>query len=146
VCSSSCSHQVLNVFTSSSEFSGSHHVLLNGFVICSSSSQCVFLVMFPSSSQCVHIKFRILWFPPCSSEWVCNLFPQVLNVFSSSCSHQVLNVFTSSSEFCGSHHVLLNGFVTCFLKFSMCFPRHVPIKFSMCSHQVLNFLVPTMFF
>jgi len=120
---SMCSHQVL-------KFTWFHHVLLNGFVTCSSSSQCVLLIMFPLGSQCVllimfpsasqcvlfimfpsgsqfvHIKFWILRFSPCSSEWVCNLF----------------------------------------LKFAKCVAHHVPIRFSICSHQVLNFEVPTMFF
>jgi len=137
VCCSSCSHEVLNLFTSGSEFCGSHHVLLNGFVNCSSSSQCVLLIMFPSGSQCmllimfpsgsqfVHIKFRILWFPPCSSEWVCNLFLK----FSMCVPRHVPIRFSM----CVAHHVPIR-FVTCFLKFSMC----THIKFSiMWFHHVL---------
>ncbi len=97
-----------------SNFMWFHHVLLNGFVTCSSSSQCLLLVLFPSGCQCVHIKFWILWFPACSSEWLCNLFlkfsmcvPHHVPIRLSMCSHQVLNFVVPSM------HVLLNGFVTC---------------------------------
>jgi hypothetical protein len=119
----------------------------------------------------IRIRFSIcshqvlnLWFPQCSSEWVCNLFLKFAMCvahhvpirFSMCVAHHVPIRFSM----CAAHHVPIRFSIfshqvpnivvlSCssewvcnlFLKFSMCVPHHVPIRFSMCSHQVLNFVV-----
>jgi hypothetical protein len=155
-------HQVLHVFTSSSQCVP-HHVPITFLLAMQFSLYFTICFPPPPSSPCVHIKF-----PTCSQcvpiTFACTgilivchcLFPIKFSV----CSHQVPTVFPPCSHnlclhwnsYCISLFVPPIKFSTCSSS-SQCVPHHVPItfactgilivfhylfpiKFPMCSHHV----------